>query len=168
MDGEAESGEEDEIAEDLGGEVLADVAFLEMSDFVGENGEDFLVGVGFEEGVEQGDAFIFPEAREKGVGFAGAFGAVDDENSLEGEGGAGAELGNFFAQGSVGHGRELVEKGQEPGGGEEGEDELEGGDAEPGEPPGLGEFREELENHEEEWDEERERKEEIFREILEE
>jgi hypothetical protein len=87
-----ESGEEEGAFDEADDEMAGDVAAFGVADFMGQDGEEFVLRVGFDQGVVEGDAFGFAEAGEEGVGFGGAAGAVDDgdvsdrEVALAGEG----------------------------------------------------------------------------------
>ena len=83
----ADEEREDEEHEERRGErdddALFDVAFFAVSDFVREDADELAGGVVVDEGVEESDAFGFAEAGEVGIGFGGAFGAVDFEDAAQ-------------------------------------------------------------------------------------
>lgn len=54
-------------------EALDDVFAFEVADFVGEDPDEFGGCLAFDEGIEKGDFFPFPEAGEEGVGLCGSF-----------------------------------------------------------------------------------------------
>ena len=97
-----------------------------MPDFVGENADEFFGGVVFDEGVEEGNALGFTEAGEVGIGFGGAFRAVDLENAAEG---IFLSFGKFFdggAQLPFFERGEFVEERQDDDGRDEHDKELDG------------------------------------------
>lgn len=137
VDDEADKEEDDAHLDHGEDHALDDVLALEVADFVGENGDEFLGGLLFDEVVVEGDLFAFAEAGEEGVGFCGAAGAVHDGNFGEREF---ATLGHFVdgvLEFAVGHRFELVEEGEDETGGEVGEEEGKDGDATPGPEPGV-------------------------------
>jgi hypothetical protein len=89
---------------------------------------------------------MFSEAGEVGVGFGGAFRAIDDEDTFEGETAFLAEGFDFFSEFAIGHGGEFVEEWQDEGRGEVGDEELEGGDEGPCPDPCVGDFLEDPED----------------------
>lgn len=52
---------------------LDDMLAFEVTDFMSQHTDESSGGVVFDQGVEEGDFFIFPEACEEGIGFGRAF-----------------------------------------------------------------------------------------------
>lgn len=120
----AEGGEEpgvvDEVREEEEGkagdegvdeEHLVDVLFLVMADLVSEDGDEFVWGMLFDEGVEEDNAFEAAEAGEEGVGFSGAAGAIHGIDALEFKVLGGGEFFYFGAEFAWGEGSKFVEEG---------------------------------------------------------
>ena len=125
---------------------------LEVSDFVGEDADEFLGALAVDKRVVEGDLFELTKAGEVGVGLGGTFGTVDDEETDEREVAFPGHVLDGGLEFAVFHGGELVEERKNDTGGEEGKEKGKGGHRKPGVNPGIGEGAEEPEDEGEDRD----------------
>ena len=118
-------------------EALHDVLLFEVSNFVSENGDEFIGALALDESVVERDLFPFSEAREKGVGFGGSFRAVHDGDFREREVAFFGHALDGLVELFVFERAELVEEWEDQRRCEIGEGKRDDREAQPGEDPGV-------------------------------